>query len=170
MDIATDEATRLEVRRHYKAGVAAVYAACTDPEQMKFWMAPTDAVRDSEVELDVRVGGRYRIVMYAPNGETHRVAGEFREVVPPHRLVYTFGWAPSADGRLDLVPPGSSTIEIELVPSDDGTTLRFSHRDLPTSEWAASHAHGWDHYLARLAIAAAGGDAGRDPWLDRPMS
>ena len=67
------------------------------------------------------------------------------------------------------VPPGSSTIEIELVPAGAGTTLRFTHRDLPGAETAASHAHGWDHYLERLAVAAAGGDAGRDPWLDGPM-
>jgi hypothetical protein len=55
------------------------------------------------------------------------------------------------------------------VPDGDGTTLRFVHRDLPSTEAAQSHAHGWDHYLERLRIAAAGGDAGRDPWLDGQM-
>jgi uncharacterized protein YndB with AHSA1/START domain len=97
-------------------------------------------------------------------------SGTFVEVDPPHRLVYAFGWEPSADGEMNAVPPGSSTIEIELIPAGAGTTLRFSHRDPPGAEPAASHAHGWDHYLGRLAIAAAGGDAGRDPWLDRSMS
>ena len=59
------------------------------------------------------------------------------------------------------VPPGSSTVEIELVPDGDGTLLRFTHRDLPSAEAAESHAHGWDHYLGRLAIAAAGRRPGR---------
>ena len=69
----------------------------------------------------------------------------------------------------NAVPPGSSTIEIELVPDGDGTKLLFAHRGLPSAEAAESHAHGWDHYLARLATVAGGGDAGRDPWLDGQM-
>jgi len=67
------------------------------------------------------------------------------------------------------VPPGSSTIEIELTPDGDGTRLRFVHRDLPSDEAAASHGHGWDHYLERLATAAPGGDPGEDPWLSGQM-
>ena len=48
------------------------------------------------------------------------------------------------------MPPGSSTVEIELVPEGDGTLLRFTHRDLPSAEAADSHSKGWDHYLERL--------------------
>ena len=134
MDTVTDETTRLEVRRHYKASVAAVYAACTDPEQMKFWMAPKDAVRESEVELDVRVGGRYRIVMHAPNGETHRVAGEFREVVPPHRLVYTWAW--------ESTPERQSLVTIELRPTSDGTELVLTHQRLADRDARNRHLAG----------------------------
>ena len=71
MDHAVDEDTRLVLRRTYAAPVAAVYAAWTDPEQMKHWMGPSDDYGESEVAMDVRVGGRYRIVMHAPDGETH---------------------------------------------------------------------------------------------------
>ena len=78
-------------------------------------------------------------------------------------------WEPGADGP-NPVPPGSSTIEIELESDGDGTRLRFTHRDLPSTKAAESHAHGWDHYLPRLATAAAGGDPGRDPWIDGPMA
>ena len=80
---------------------------------------------------------------------------------------------PRATGRPrreSAVPPGSSTIEVELTPEGDGTSVRFLHRDLPSAESAASHSHGWDHYLPRLEIAAAGGDAGEDPWLTQEMS
>jgi len=62
-----------------------------------------------------------------------------------------------------------TSIEIDLEPEDDGTRLRFVHRDLPTAEATASHAHGWDHYLDRLVTAAAGKDPGRDTWLDGEM-
>jgi hypothetical protein len=71
---------------------------------------------------------------------------------------------------MSKVAPGSTTIEIELIPNEGGTTLRFSHRGLPSEESAQSHAHGWDHYLDRLVVAAAGGDPGVDPWITGDMS
>jgi uncharacterized protein YndB with AHSA1/START domain len=158
MDATTE---RLAVEREVEIAAApeTVWEFLVDPAKTALWMG-------QGASFDVRPGGAWEIAVLPGN----TASGTFVEVDPPHRLVYTFGWLPSADGRLDLVPPGSSRIEIELTPAGDGTTLRFLHRDLATSEWAASHAHGWDHYLGRLAIAAAGGDAGRDPWLDRPMS
>ena len=55
--------------------------------------------------------------------------------------------------------------EYELAPEGEGTRLLFTHRDLPTKESAESHSLGWDHYHERLAVAAAGGDPGPDPWL-----
>src|SRR5205814_1658836 len=88
-------------------------------------------------------------------GNTAR--GEFVEVDKPRRLVFTWGW----DGN-EALPPGLSTVEAELRPEGSGTSLRFVHRDL-SPEQAASHAKGWDHYLERLEIAAAGGDPGEDP-------
>ena len=58
----------------------------------------------------------------------------------------------------------------ELLPRDKGTLLRLSHRDLPSAEAAASHAHGWDHYTERLASIAAGGDPDPDPWINGPIT
>jgi uncharacterized protein YndB with AHSA1/START domain len=158
MDATTE---RLAVEREVEIAAApeTVWEFLVGPSKTALWMGRS-------ASFDVRPGGVWEIDVLPGN----TASGTFVEVDPPHRLVYTFGWAPSADGRLDLVPPGSSTIEIELTPAGGGTTLRFLHRDLPTIEWTESHAHGWDHYLGRLAIAATGGDAGRDPWLDRPMT
>jgi len=78
--------------------------------------------------------------------------------------VFTWGWEGSKD-----VPPGSSTIEVDLSGDGEGTSLRFVH-NLSTAEAAASHKTGWDHYLPRLEIAAAGGDAGADPWVTQAPS
>ena len=129
-----------------------------DPEKLARWKGqPASA-------FDAQPGGAYRIEI-VPG---HTASGEFVELDPPRRLVYTWGWEASEDGP-NPVPPGSSTIEIELVPTETGTTLRFTHRDLPSLEAAESHAHGWDHYLERLAVAAGGGDPGRDPWLSGQM-
>jgi uncharacterized protein YndB with AHSA1/START domain len=83
--------------------------------------------------------------------------GRFVQLVPDSRVVFTWGW----DGS-DVVPPGSSTVEIDLAPDGDGTLLRLTHLDLPPDQQPI-HRAGWDHYLPRLAIAAGGGDAGPDP-------
>ena len=77
-------------------------------------------------------------------------------------LVHTWGWEGDEN-----VPPGSTTVEYELVPEGSGTRVLFTHRDLPSKESAESHTHGWDHYLPRLSVAASGADPGRDPWLER---
>ena len=89
----------------------------------------------------------------------HIASGEFVELDPPRRLVHTFGWE-TEGGQENPVPPGASTIEIELEPSGAGTLLKFRHYGLPGAEAAASHAHGWDHYLSRLVIAGRGDDPG----------
>jgi uncharacterized protein YndB with AHSA1/START domain len=131
-----------------------VWEFLVDPDKAVRWMGQL-------AELEPRPGGLYRVEVLPG----HVARGEFVELDPPHRLVFTWGWEPGDDGATS-VPPGSSTIEIELTPRGDGTLLRFSHRDLPTAESAESHGHGWDHYLGRLVTAAAGGDPGTDPWLE----
>ena len=69
-------------------------------------------------------GGVYRVEVIPGNV----ARGVFVELDPPRRLVYTWGWEAGAGGP---VPPGSTTIEIDLVPDGDGTTVHFTHRDLP---------------------------------------
>jgi uncharacterized protein YndB with AHSA1/START domain len=151
---ATTESTAIEREIVIEASPETVWELLVDPDEATGWMGQA-------ATFDLRPGGRYRVEVVP--GRT--ASGEFVEIDPPHRLVYTWGW--EHDGS--PVPPGSTTIEFELTPSGDGTLLRFSHRDLPSAESMASHAHGWDHYLGRLAVVAAGGDPGRDPWIDRPM-
>jgi uncharacterized protein YndB with AHSA1/START domain len=83
--------------------------------------------------------------------------GQFREVVPVHRLAYSFGWEGDEE-----VPPGSSLVEIDLIGWDGGTLLRMTHSGLPNAAQCAYHDLGWAHYLGRLAIAAPGRDPGAD--------
>jgi uncharacterized protein YndB with AHSA1/START domain len=138
----------LVVRRetHITAPPATVFAFLTDPEKIIRWMG-------TEATMEAHPGGLYLI-----NGVGARSArGAFREVVPVHRLAYSFGW----EGR-EKVPPGSSLIEIDLIDQDGGTLLRMTHTGLPDAEQCALHAWGWTHYLARLTVAAAGGDPGPD--------
>jgi uncharacterized protein YndB with AHSA1/START domain len=129
-----------------------VWKLLADPAQQSVWWG-------TALAFDAVPGGPFRVEVIPG----HIASGEFVEVEEPSRLVYTFGW----EGQdRSGVPPGSTTIEITLAAEDGGTRLRFVHRDLPSEETLASHGHGWENYLGRLATAAEGGDPGRDPFLD----
>ena len=154
---STTEKVTLEREVTIAASPETVWEFLVDEKKVARWMGQS-------VSFDARPGGAYRNEVIPG----HVAAGEFVELEPPNRLVYTWGWEPGAEGP-NPVPSGSSTVEIELVPEGDGTLLRFTHRDLPSAESADSHAHGWDHYLERLSIAAPGGDPGVDPWLTGQM-
>jgi uncharacterized protein YndB with AHSA1/START domain len=126
---------------------ATVFAFLTDPQRIVNWMG-------TQAETELHPGGLY--LLRGINGKAAR--GAFREVVPVHRLAYSFGW----DGSED-VPPGSGLIEIDLIDRDGGTLLCMTHSGLPNQAQRDSHAKGWAHYLGRLTLAAAGKDPGPDP-------
>ncbi len=135
---------------HIAAPPATVFAFLTDPEKILSWMG-------AEAQTEAHAGGLY--LVKGVGGSDARVArGAFREVVPVHRLAYSFGWEGS-----EAVPPGSSLVEIDLIERDGGTLLRFTHSGLPDAAQVAAHDKGWAHFLDRLAMAAAG----RIPGVDR---
>jgi uncharacterized protein YndB with AHSA1/START domain len=155
---ATTDALSVEREVTIEAPPETVWEFLVDPEKATRWMGQS-------ATFDARPGGEYRVEVIPG----HTAAGRFVELDPPRRLVFTWGWEPGKEGP-NPVPPGSSTIEVELERSGRGTRLHFTHRDLPTTASAESHAHGWDHYLERLVTAAAGGDPGPDPWISGDMS
>jgi uncharacterized protein YndB with AHSA1/START domain len=108
----------------------------------------------TEAEIDARPGGVYRVVVAG----AYVGLGEFVEVVPNERVVFTFGW----DMPDNPIGPGSTRVEITLVPDGSKTLLRLTHSGLPDDEAVAMHTHGWDHYLARLAVVGSGGAVGPD--------
>jgi uncharacterized protein YndB with AHSA1/START domain len=111
----------LLVRREIQieAPPATVFAFLTDPEKILRWMG-------AEATTEAQPGGLYLVKGI---GTSARVArGAFREVVPVHRLAYSFGW----EGH-DEVPPGSSLIEIDLIDRNGGTLLRMTHSGLPNA-------------------------------------
>jgi uncharacterized protein YndB with AHSA1/START domain len=140
-----DGGGELRIERRIAAQPSDVYSYLTDSVRWARWQGDS-------AEIEAIPGGVFRMVM--ANGTT--AEGRYVQLVPDARVVFTWGWQGSP-----TVPPGSSTVEIELAPDGDGTLLRLTHRGLP-HEGRAIHAVGWDHYLPRLAIVAAGGDPGPD--------
>ncbi len=151
------ETTAMVRELEIAASPETVWGFLVDPAKAERWMGQS-------CTFDARPGGEYRCDV-VPG---HVAVGSFVEVEPARRLVFTWGWESRGEGESSTPGPGGSTIEIELEPSGEGTSLRFTHRDL-TREEVASHGKGWDHYLPRLVEAAGGGDPGRDPWLDGRM-
>ena len=125
---------------------ATVFAFLTDPDKIMRWLGTNATVEPHPGGIYlVSVGGRYA------------ARGEFTEVIPVHRLAYSFGWE-----EREAVPPGSSLVEIDLFEKGAGTLVRLTHSGLPNEEECAGYKKGWDHYCRRLAITATGGDPGPD--------
>jgi uncharacterized protein YndB with AHSA1/START domain len=140
--------TIIQYEMTIQAEQASVFAFFTKPERLVRWMG-------ASANLDPQPGGLFLLDVQ----EGFVARGKFTEVMPVSRLAYTFGW----DGNRHNVPPGSSLVEIDLAPKNGGTLLRFKHSGLPP-EAAPAHREGWDHYLARLVMAASGRDPGPDLW------
>lgn len=134
------------------APASQIFELLTDPEGFVQWMA-VDAT------LDPVPGGRIRWTH--ANGDV--CSGRYVELVPDRRVVFTYGWE-----RPDVeIPPGSTTVEIDLLPRPcGGTLLRLVHRGLDDLA-ADAHHGGWNHYLGRLRTLAGGLVPGPDPFADR---
>jgi len=126
----------------------AVFPFLTDPQKIVKW-------KGVDATVEAAPGGVYRVNV---TGRNHAV-GEYVEVDPPRRVVFTWGW----EGD-DQLPPGSSTVTIELIPDGDATIVQLTHSGLPEGADAAQ-LEGWKHFLPRLATVAGGGDPGPDPWV-----
>jgi uncharacterized protein YndB with AHSA1/START domain len=148
----TLEGGPLVVERRVQASPATVFKFFADPERWLQWQG-------IEAELDPRPGGVFRMNVRGDGW----ASGRFVEVDPPRRIVFTWGW----EVERSPLPPGSSRVEVDLIPEGDTTLVRLTHRDLPPDQ-AATHQAGWSHYLDRLAARAGGGDPTPDPW--RPGS
>ena len=107
--------------------------------------------------LDPVPGGEFAVDIAG-----YQARGMFLEVDPPRRMTVSWGFAGS-----EALPPGSSTVSFELTPISAGTRVEVVHTDLPTAE-VPGHVEGWNHFLPRLARAAAGEQLPPDTWKPAP--
>ncbi len=131
----------LVVRRTINAAPARVFAAWTEPEQLRQWWGPRP-VTCSAAEIDLRVGGRYRIGNRLPDGSELIIAGEFEIVEPPVRLVYTW--------ELEQKSKQRSRVTVRFEPRGDATEVVIVHERIDSEETRADHEQGWNGCLANL--------------------
>jgi uncharacterized protein YndB with AHSA1/START domain len=142
----TDPAV-LEVSVFIAAEPETVFPYFVDPGRYTQWMG-------GAAELEPMPGGRYRVSL---RGGV-QASGRFVEVDPPRRVVFTWGWTHD-----HAVAPGSTRVEVNLAAEDGGTRVVLRHHGLPDDEQRTHHRKGWELYLDRLGVRAAGGDPGPDP-------
>lgn len=142
------ESTSLSLTRRIPARRDDVFAAWSEPELLRRWWAPPGTEIKS-LELDARVGGRYRIGIQHSDGEMMYVKGTFVEVVRPSRLVYTWAWEED-DG-----PGHESLVTIAFADHGAETEVTLTHERLASEESRDNHRKGWTGILDNLAATFA---------------
>ena len=138
----------LRAERTFDAPREAVFAAWTNPEVLRRWWASEPGWRSPSAEVDLRVGGRYRLSMGEPDGgPVHTVTGEYTEVRPPERLAYTWAWEgdpPEMDGS------AGTLVTVEFTEDDGRTTVIVVHTGFATEQARDMHTGGWGGCLDSL--------------------
>jgi uncharacterized protein YndB with AHSA1/START domain len=146
-----DNAT-LVVRRLLNAAPELAFEAWTSAAHVQQWMRPQPGMTVPHAIMDVRVGGKYRIQMKDADGEFFTAAGEFQEVQPPTRLVYTWDFEKDGSGEeFGELEGKTSLVTVEFRAQGDKTEFVLTHTRFLTVESRDSHAGGWDKITENLA-------------------
>jgi uncharacterized protein YndB with AHSA1/START domain len=133
------EPSALRLERTFNAPAQAVFDAWTSAEMLRRWWPAGSDWETPVAEVDVRVGGSLRLVMRSPDGDEFGGSGEYREIIPPERLVFTWTW----DGHEGH--GGTQLIEVEFNErGDKTTTVVLTNRGLRDEESKRTHKAGWE--------------------------
>ena len=140
----------LTINRTINAPREKVFEAWTDPEQLRRWWGVAEGWTAVIAEVDLRVGGTYRLGMLEP-GKDHPyvAAGVYREILPPEKLVFTFAWERTPHDTPDWVP-SETLVSIEFLDRGDSTELVLTHDQFPDENMKNEHNEGWNGVLASL--------------------
>ena len=134
----------LEISRLIKAPRDRVYAAWTEPAQLKQWFGPEN-VQTCDLIADARVGGTFRWDLINSEGEKMTILGEYRELQPGKKIVFTWQWEDDEDWKNNV-----SVVTVELDDADGGTEVRLIHEQLPNEQSRDGHTQGWNSVLDKL--------------------
>jgi len=134
----------LQVKRVINAPRDRVYAAWTNSAQLRQWFGPEN-VRTRDLVADARVDGKFQWDLTNPEGEEMTVAGEYRELQPGRRVVFTWQWQDDEEWERH-----ESIVTVEFSDCDGGTEVRLTHERLPSKESRDRHSEGWRSVLKKL--------------------
>lgn len=134
--MSTKTQNSLRVSRVIAADPDTVFRAWTEPEQLRRWSHPEGGAL-VDVQVDLVVGGRYRLAMRTPDGEVHTAIGVYREIERPRRLVYTWDW------EEDAFRVGETLVTVEFKDLRGSTEVVLTHERFPDADTKAHHEQGW---------------------------
>jgi len=134
----------VEIKRFVKAPRDRVYAAWTDPAQLKKWFGPEN-VQTREIVAEARVGGTFRWDLIDSDGDELTMRGEFRELKSNEKVVVTWQWQDDEDWENHI-----SIVTVDLKDAAGGTELRLTHEQLPNEDSRDGHNRGWNSALDKL--------------------
>lgn len=138
----------LRMNRRFDAPRERVFEAWTSPEVLREWWRAGPDWETPEAEVDLRPGGSYRLSMRdTEKGETHTVVGEYKEVRPPERLVYTWSWESNLE---EMAGSMGSLVIVEFKDDGGATEVSLTHSGFANEEIRDLHTHGWEAVLANL--------------------
>ena len=132
----------LVVRRTIQASADRLFAAWTEPEHFKIWWGPALVVC-SGIEIDLRVGGQYRIANQHPDGDITWISGTFERVERPTQLVFTW--------QIEGAPPAPERVTVRFEARNQATEIIVIHERIADEAARKSHNDGWRGCLAGLA-------------------
>ena len=143
--MTTTQKHTLKISRTFDAERERVFKAFTDPSLVPLWWGPPGYTVPL-CEMDVREGGSYRVGMKGEAGDLHHLRGEFREIKPHDRLVYTFIWEEGDHADLEML------VTLEFLDSGAGTEVKLTQEGLPSEKSRADHEGGWYGSFDRLVV------------------
>lgn len=138
--------TELFASQVVKAERIKVFAAWTTPELVRQWWGPPPFTCPV-AEIDLRVGGSYRLANLGPDGQIIWISGTFTRVEVPDALSYTW--------TLDTHSSGPSLLHVNFFDHPDGTEVRIHHERFADVTVRDEHALGWQGCLGKFALFAA---------------
>jgi len=142
----------LIVRRTIRTSAERAFLAWTRPEHLRKWWGPP-SVKCTDAEIDLRVGGSYRIANQFPDGKVVWISGEFEQIEPPHRLVYS--WC------LGESPRAVERVTVRFEPRGEATEVILVHERIADLATRAGHEQGWQGCLDGLVHFLENGALGQ---------
>jgi uncharacterized protein YndB with AHSA1/START domain len=145
--VAEEAARVVRIERTFEASAEEVFDAWTSEEVIRRWFRPQDGWQEPSAEVDLRVGGKIRVVMRTSDGAPVGAGGEYTLIERPHRLAFTW--------TFDDYPSNEQMIELEFTEQDGVTTVLFVNSNISDEERRESQYDGWSTCLDNMERALA---------------